>query len=75
MNPNKVTGSDGLSAAFYQTQWDIVGDSTTQLIQEAFRKGQIPTEINTTLLVLIPKQSSPSSLSPTQTNQPVYSLI
>ena len=46
---------DGLHAIFYQSQWHIIGPSFCRFIQSTFSSGSILKEINTMLLVLIPK--------------------
>lgn len=53
---------DGLHAIFYQSQWKIVGPSFCKFITDIFSTGSIPKEINSTLLVLIPKVEHPTSL-------------
>ena len=62
MKPLKAPGVDGLHAIFYQTQWNIVGHSFCKFIKHSFSSGSIPKEINTTLLVLIPKVDHPVNL-------------
>ncbi|KAH9735402.1 putative ribonuclease H protein [Citrus sinensis] len=55
MKPLKAPSVDGLHAIFYQSQWNIVGPSFCLFIREIFSSGNIPSEINKTLVVLIPK--------------------
>ncbi|KAH9786561.1 putative ribonuclease H protein [Citrus sinensis] len=68
MKPLKAPGSDGLHAIFYQSQWPVVGPSFCKFMADIFNSGKIPQDINTTLLVLIPKVEHPTSLSPHQTS-------
>ena len=63
MKPLKAPGSDGLHAIFYQSQWPVVGPSFCKFMADIFNSGKIPQDINTTLLVLIPKVEHPTSLS------------
>lgn len=63
MKPLKAPDTDGLHAIFYQSQWPVVGPSFCKLMADIFSLGKIPQEINTTLLVLIPKVEHPTSLS------------
>ncbi|KAH9697020.1 reverse transcriptase domain-containing protein [Citrus sinensis] len=63
MKPLKAPGTDGLHAIFYQSQWPVVGPSFFKLMADIFSSGKIPQELNTTLLILIPKVEHPTSLS------------
>lgn len=63
MSPSKAMGKDVFNTFFYQNNWDTIGDSVWELISKAFETGIFPTEINATLLVLIPKIDSPENLS------------
>lgn len=58
LSPNKAADSNDLSAFFFQSQWDMVGESITQLMCKAFKDGCIPMQLNSTLLVLIPKKDN-----------------
>lgn len=62
ITPLKAPGTDGLHAIFYQSQWDIVGPSFCRFIKDIFSCGKVLEEINTTLLVLVPKNDNPTSL-------------
>jgi len=62
MKPLKAPGVDGLHVVFYQSQWHIVGHSFCRFIKNSFSSASIPKEINTTLLVLIPKVDHPVNL-------------
>lgn len=62
MNALKAPGIDGLHALFYQTQWNVVGNSVCKLIKYIFSGTKVPKELNRTLLVLIPKSDNPTSL-------------
>ena len=45
---------DGLNALFYQSQWDVVGNSVIYMVKNFFDPQKI-SKINETLIVLIPK--------------------
>nr|KYP57513.1 Retrovirus-related Pol polyprotein LINE-1 [Cajanus cajan] len=62
MGSFKAPGPDGLQAIFYQSQWDVVGNSVCQLIHEIEENPQKIAEINETLIVLIPKVESVTHL-------------
>ncbi|XP_031095076.1 uncharacterized protein LOC115999360 [Ipomoea triloba] len=63
MSPSKALGPDGFSAGFYQTSWEIVGDSLTQFALKFFADGQMPKGCNDTLISLIPKVSNPKTVT------------
>lgn len=51
----KNPGPNGFSSIFFCKYWPIVKARLTNLIQEVFSVGTIPSNINKTFLVLIPK--------------------
>lgn len=55
MNPFKAPGSDGLQAVFFQSQWKHVGEPLCKLILEIFSTPKKVSEINDTLITLVPK--------------------
>ncbi|XP_028804491.1 uncharacterized protein LOC114759480 [Neltuma alba] len=62
MHPLKSPGVDGLHAMFFQTQWNIVGDSVFKEIKTIFEGGDIDHRFNQTLIALIPKVEYPQSI-------------
>ena len=58
----KAPGMDGLHAIFYQSQWHNIGPSFCRFIHDIFNTGKVPQEINSSFLVLIPKEEHPTSL-------------
>ncbi|KAL0295589.1 UNVERIFIED_CONTAM: hypothetical protein Sangu_3194100 [Sesamum angustifolium] len=56
-------GPDGYTAAFYRTAWPVVGQAVFQAVGEFFRTGNLLKQINTTLIVLIPKVNLPIFVS------------
>ncbi|KAL0295091.1 UNVERIFIED_CONTAM: hypothetical protein Scaly_3110300, partial [Sesamum calycinum] len=56
-------GPDGYTAAFYRTAWPVVGQTVFQAVGEFFRTGKLLKQINTTLIVLIPKVNLPIYVS------------
>lgn len=58
----KAPGPDGLQAIFYQTQWNIVGPTVCQLVDEIERDPARVATINKTLITLIPKMEHVTSL-------------
>lgn len=59
MDPDKAPGCDGYTPGFYQKCWHIVGEDVTNLVNSFFREGKLPTCLNDTILVLIPKKRNP----------------
>ncbi len=78
MNDQKALGNDGLPAMFYKRYWATVGLTVTAAIQSFFSTGKMLKEINNTLLVLIPKNSNPSTVNhfrPISLCNTVYKVI
>jgi hypothetical protein len=63
MAPNKAPGMDGFNAGFFQTHWQLVKPCVVSAVLGFLNGGDIPEEVNRTLLVLIPKISNPQDLS------------
>ena len=59
MQDLKAHGPDGFPVAFYKTYWPIVGVNLTQAVISFFRCGSMPKDINSSLIVLIPKVIAP----------------
>ncbi|XP_074313942.1 uncharacterized protein LOC141649145 [Silene latifolia] len=60
---HKSPGVDGYSSGFFRDIWDIIGTDFQDAVQEVFRSGHIPRAANSTLIALIPKVSSSSSVT------------
>lgn len=63
MAPNKSPGVDGFSAGFFQTHWQLVKPGVVSAVLGFLNGGDLPEDVNMTLLVLIPKTSNPQDLS------------
>ncbi|XP_073361303.1 uncharacterized protein [Aegilops tauschii subsp. strangulata] len=63
MGPTKAPGPDGLPAIFYQKHWELVKEDVCNAIREFLAKPAAPTGFNDTVIVMIPKVSSPELLS------------
>lgn len=50
------SGFDGLSIAFYQCYWDIVGNNIFKIVQNFLRGNSLPKFITLTNLVLLSKK-------------------
>lgn len=63
MQDLKAPGLDGFPALYYKEFWYIVGESVTQVVTSFFEFGRLPKEVNSSLIILIPKISNPSSVN------------
>ena len=63
MQSLKSPGPDGLPPLFYKKYWHIVGNAVIKAVQNFFTSGKILKEMNSTFIVLIPKNQNPSVIS------------
>ena len=63
MAPTKAPGVDGFNAGFFQTHWQLVKGCVVNAVLGFLNGGEMPEEVNRTLLVLIPKVTNPQDLS------------
>jgi hypothetical protein len=63
MKPGKALGVDGFNAGFFQTHWPLVKPCVVDAVLGFLNGGELPEEVNKTLLVLIPKVAHPQDLS------------
>lgn len=61
MSDLKAPGPNGFPVIFYKHLWTIVGDDIIKAIISFFQLGSMPKEVNSSLIVLIPKISNPTS--------------
>ncbi|KAL0293633.1 UNVERIFIED_CONTAM: hypothetical protein Sradi_6926200 [Sesamum radiatum] len=59
----KSPGPDGYSSGFFKAAWPIVGEEVTRAILDFFHNGKMLRQVNTTLLVLIPKVQAPTHVT------------
>lgn len=63
MNGNKAPEVDELAALFYQGQWQVVGNSPCNFVKKVSNHETWDSEVNRTLIVLIPKMENPETLN------------
>jgi hypothetical protein len=63
MNPNKSPGPDGFTAGLYQNHWPLLKDDICQEVLNFLGGGDLPTDVNKTILVLIPKVKQPKEMA------------
>lgn len=59
MHPDKAPGPDGMTPAFFQKHWKIVGEDVVKMTRDFFRTGTMPERLNETNIVLLPKKKNP----------------
>ncbi|GJU81687.1 RNA-directed DNA polymerase, eukaryota, reverse transcriptase zinc-binding domain protein [Tanacetum coccineum] len=59
---NKAPGPDGYTAKFYKKAWNKVGRDVCDAIRELFTNGKMLGEMNSTLITLVPKISTPTKV-------------
>lgn len=62
MYPNKAPGPDGKTPGFHQKMWHIVGKEVVKTTQDFLDTGILPSGLNDTNIVLIPKNKNPSQM-------------
>ncbi|XP_031127606.1 uncharacterized protein LOC116029699 [Ipomoea triloba] len=63
MAPNKAPGPDGMTPAFYQRFWSVVGHDLSCFVLNCLHSATIPHGLNGTNIVLIPKKRVPERVS------------
>lgn len=63
MHSDKSPGIDGLNPWFYQAYWEIVGQDVTKFCKKFFETGELPENVNRTLVCLIPKVKHPKRVA------------
>lgn len=56
LNSNKAPGPDGYSAHFFKSAWEIVSQDVIEAIKSFFASGKLLREVNSTIMVLVPKR-------------------
>ena len=56
-------GPDGFQPVFYQRCWETVGGSVVRFATQFFENGKLPEDMSDALVVLIPKVTTPESIT------------
>ncbi|KAL6586510.1 hypothetical protein OROMI_001498 [Orobanche minor] len=59
---DKAPESDGFSSRFFKSAWEIIGPEVTKVVQDFFHTGKLLKSVNVTVLTLIPKTNSASTI-------------
>ncbi|CAN0829446.1 Transposon TX1 uncharacterized 149 kDa protein [Linum grandiflorum] len=62
MNPDKAPGPDGFNPGFYQKFWHVVGGQVTASCKEWMERGELPSFVQDTTIILLPKGDRPRSM-------------
>lgn len=55
LNPNKASGPDGLTSAFFKATWEFIGPELATSVRNFFASNFLPATVNSTILTLVPK--------------------
>ncbi|XP_057452893.1 uncharacterized protein LOC130744751 [Lotus japonicus] len=62
MKPYTAPGPDGFQPFFFKKYWEFVGDDLWTVVRNAFNEGSADRNLMETLIVLIPKVDTPSTI-------------
>ncbi|XP_074288536.1 uncharacterized protein LOC141613691 [Silene latifolia] len=60
---DKSPGPDGYTSQFFKDAWDIIGDEIGGAIMNFFDSGKLLSQINSTVITLIPKVDRPTNVT------------
>ncbi|KAL0439710.1 UNVERIFIED_CONTAM: hypothetical protein Slati_2454000 [Sesamum latifolium] len=60
IDETKASGPDDYSSGFFKAAWPIVGREVTRAIMDFFVTGRLLKQVNSTLILLIPKVNNPT---------------
>lgn len=63
IHKDSVAGPDGFSSLFFQECWETIKDDLLEAVCDFWKGSSIPRNFKATTIVLIPKNSSPTSWS------------
>lgn len=62
MHPDKSSGPDGMNPSFYQIFWSIIGNDVAKECCRILEVGEVPDNLNDSLVVFIPKKKRPEMM-------------
>ncbi|XP_042045568.1 uncharacterized protein LOC121791808 [Salvia splendens] len=63
ISADSTPGTDGFTASFYHSCWDIIGRDVGDAVIQFFNGAFLPRTITATMIVLLPKKDNPASWS------------
>lgn len=63
IDPDSAPGTDGLSSAFYQSAWEVIGQDLHKKVLSVFSGATLPKYFTHTCIVMIPKVQHPQKFS------------
>ncbi|KAL0439849.1 UNVERIFIED_CONTAM: LINE-1 retrotransposable element O protein [Sesamum latifolium] len=57
---DKALGPDGYSSGFFKAAWPIIGEEVSRAVLDFFATGRLLKQVNSTLISLIPKVTTPT---------------
>ncbi|GJX75383.1 hypothetical protein Tco_0313978 [Tanacetum coccineum] len=60
---NKAPGPDGYSSQFFKDAWNVIGKEFCKAVRDFFISGKLLKEVNSTVISLVPKISTPRRVS------------
>ncbi|KAL0293975.1 UNVERIFIED_CONTAM: hypothetical protein Scaly_3131700 [Sesamum calycinum] len=60
---DSAPGPDGFSSGFFKASWSVIGEEVCKAVLEFFDNNRLLKQLNTTLLVLIPKVNMPTKVA------------
>lgn len=61
LDSGSLSGQDGFVGCFYTSCWDVIAQDLFLSVLDFFSSAPIPQSIGSTLMVLLPKKSSPGT--------------
>ncbi|XP_074298665.1 uncharacterized protein LOC141629588 [Silene latifolia] len=68
----KSPSPDGFTSQFYKDAWSIIGEEICAAVMNFFETGKLLTQINSTIITLIPKIDRPTSVKHFSRNQGAF---